>query len=94
MAYDLEGQYRSYAIYDEVKEQEVLTIVRQDRAGREKSSEVISYEADISFTSVLRILHKHNLSSVKPTRKPGLSEEAKAARLTFTLKHQRWTLED
>ena len=79
---------------NEVKEQEVLAIVRQDRAGREKSSEVIGYEADISSTSVLRILHKHNLSSVKPTRKPGLSEEAKAARLTFALEHQRWTLED
>ena len=79
---------------DEQKEEELLAIVRQDRAGREKSSEVLGFEVDISSSSALRILHKHNLSSVKPTRKPGLNEDQKAARLQFALDHKDWTLED
>ena len=48
-------------------EQKVLSSVKADRAGREKSSEVLAYEAGISQSSALRILHKYNLSSVKPT---------------------------
>ena len=72
----------------------MLVIVRKDHAGREKSSEVLGFETNISSTSVLRILHKHNLSNVKPTRKPGLNEAQKAARLRFTLDHRHWKLED
>ena len=79
---------------DEAKEQEVLAIVRKDRAGREKSSEVIAFEAHISSSSVLRVLKKHNLSSVKPTRKPGLNQAQRAARLKFALDHEAWELED
>ena len=75
-------------------EQALLDSVRADRAGREKSSEVLAYERDISYSSALRILHKHGLSNVKPTRKPGLNSQQRAARLAFCLEHQHWTLED
>jgi Transposase len=75
-------------------EQQLLDTVRADRAGREKSSEVLAYESGISCASALRILHKHGLSSVKPTRKPGLSLQQRAARLQFCLQHAHWTLED
>lgn len=54
-------------------EQAPLESVRADRSGREKSSEVLAYERGISYASALRILHKHGLSNVKPTRKPGLN---------------------
>jgi len=75
-------------------EQRLLDSNSADRSGREKSSEVLAYECGISRSSALRILHKHNLSSVKPTRKPGLNLHQRAARLAFCLAHQYWTLED
>lgn len=75
-------------------EERLLQIVRADRAGREKSSEVLAYECGISCASALRILHKHGLTTVKPTRKPGLNPAQRAARLAFCLTHKDWTLED
>jgi transposase len=75
-------------------EQRLLNSVRADRAGREKSSEVLAYECGISYSSAVRILHKHGLNSVKPTRKPGLNPIQRKARLEFCLQHQHWTLED
>src|SRR5262249_9659042 len=75
-------------------ENQILQSVRQDRAGREKSSEVLAYEADISSTSALRILRKNGLSNVKPTRKPGLTAAQRASRLQWALAHRDWTLED
>ena len=74
-------------------ENSLLANVRGSRSGREKSSEVLAYEADISASSALRILRKHNLHSVKPTSKCGLTAAMRAARLEFCLAHQDWTLE-
>jgi transposase len=48
-------------------------MVRVNRAGREKSSEVLAYELGISYSSVLRMLHKEGMTNVKPTTKPGLT---------------------
>jgi transposase len=62
-------------------EHAVLESVRANRAGREKSSEVLAYEQGISASSVLRLLYKHGLSNVKPTRKPGLNAQQRQARL-------------
>ena len=75
-------------------EDAVLANVRADKAGREKSSEVLTYKAGISLSSALRILKKHGLRAVKLTRKPGLTKIQKAARLQFCLNHVTWTLED
>lgn len=75
-------------------EEKVLASVRKDSAGREKSSEVLGYEAGWSSATVLRILKKHGLKNVKPTRKPGLSREQQLKRLAFALEHKDWTLED
>jgi transposase len=78
----------------EATEQAVISSVTKDRNGREKSSEILAFEAGISHSSVLRILHKHGLVIAKPSWKPGLTEAAKAKRLRFCLDHQYWTLED
>lgn len=78
------------------KEQEdkVLSIVRSDRSGREKSTEVLAYETGMSKSSALRILHKYGLKCVKPTTQPGLTPQMKQARYEWALAHQHWTLED
>jgi transcriptional regulator of met regulon len=72
----------------------LLENVKADRVGREKSNEVLAYDYEISCSTALRILKKYGLSNVKPTRKPGLNAIQKAARLTFCLEHQEWSLED
>jgi len=56
-------------------------MVRVNRAGREKSSEVLAYELDISYSSVLRMLHKGGMTNVKPTTKPGLTVAMRTIRL-------------
>lgn len=75
-------------------EKHLISLVVADRAGREKSSDVLAYESGISSSSALRILHRNRLNSVKPTRKPGLNQQQRKARLEFCLAHQDWTLED
>jgi Transposase/DDE superfamily endonuclease len=75
-------------------EDRIVENVCKDRAGREKSAEYLAYESGISCTAALRILHKYQLSNVKPTRKPGLNAQQRARRLKFALEHQNWSLED
>jgi transposase len=75
-------------------EQAIIETVTKDRAGREKSSEYLAYEAGISQSSTLRILKRSGLSKTKPTWKPGLTDAAKKRRLQFCLDHADWTLED
>lgn len=74
-------------------EQSLIESVTKDRAGREKSAEYLAYEAGISHSSALRILKKNNLSAVKPSWKPGLTDIMKARRLQFCLEHADWPLE-
>jgi hypothetical protein len=74
-------------------EESLLANVRGSRSGREKSSEVLAYEAGISPSSALRILRKYNFCNVKPISKCGLTSAMRAARLEFCLAHQDWTLE-
>jgi hypothetical protein len=71
-----------------------LANVRADRNGREKSTEYLAYECGISRRSVLRVLKAAGMNYVKPTKKPGLTDEMKAARLKFCRDHADWTLED
>lgn len=77
----------------------VISKVRQDRYGREKTAadiagELSSEGIDISSTTVLRILKKAGFRKTKPTRKPGLTKKMKQDRLQWCLEHQHWTLED
>jgi transposase len=55
------------------QEDALLSAVRINRAGKEKSSEVLAYKQGISYSSALRILHKNGLNNMKPTTKPGLT---------------------
>lgn len=44
--------------------------------------------------SAWRILKKYGFNKTKPTRKPGLTDEMKAARLHFCKLYEHWTLAD
>jgi transposase len=48
----------------------------------------------ISARTVHRILRRKGYKPLKYTRKPGLTDAAKAVRLKWCLEHQDWTLED
>ena len=75
-------------------EESIISSVKKDHIGREKSSEFLAFESNISSHSVLKILKKHGFHSVKPTKKPGLTNEIRKRRLDFCLAHKDWTLED
>lgn len=75
-------------------EQRLIASVTADRAGREKSSEVLAYEQLISVSSAQRILRNHGYTNVKPTLKPGLSKQQRAVRLKWCQAHKDWTLKD
>jgi transposase len=66
-------------------EEALLASVRDNRSGREKSSEVLAFEQGISYRSALRILHKYGLRSVKSTTKPGLTAAMKKSSLRVVL---------
>ena len=79
--------------------QKTLENVRTDRYGREKTcadlaGQLSNIGIQISATSIWRILRKAGMHKTKPTRKPGLTNEMKLARLRWCLDHQGWTLED
>jgi len=79
----------------EENKQEIIVKVRRDRYGREKNcTEIASEMSNISGITVWRILRAAGFKKTKPTRKPGLTEEMKKARLDFALRHEHWTLED
>jgi len=61
--------------------------VTTDRYGREKSAEVIAAEVGLSPQTVRNILKKAGYKKTKPTRKPGLTQAMKDARLAFCLAH-------
>ena len=56
-------------------EQSIISSIKKDHVGHEKSSEFLAFESNISATSVKSVLAKHNFHSVKPTKKPGLTDE-------------------
>jgi hypothetical protein len=70
------------------REKALLASVRNNRSGREKLSEVLAHEQGISYSSALRILHKHGLNNVKPTTKPGLTPAMRKARHERCLAHE------
>jgi transposase len=76
------------------KENAIIQSITKDRNGREKSLEILAYEAGISHSSVLRILKRNGFIVAKPSWKPRLTEAAKAKQLKFCLDHQHWTLDD
>jgi len=75
-------------------EEALLAAVRNDRSSREKSSEVLAYEQNISQSSALRILKSNGLNNVKPITKPGLTKAIQKIRFEWALAYQHWTLED
>ncbi|KAI1507950.1 Core histone H2A/H2B/H3/H4 [Pyrenophora tritici-repentis] len=83
---------------EEVKEQ-MFQQVRRDRYGREKSCADLAgglslQGVEISASTVWRVLRAAGYRNTKPTRKPGLTQEMRSARLKWALEHKDWTLED
>jgi hypothetical protein len=76
------------------KEEALLAAIRSDRSDREKSSEVLAYEQNISQSAALRILKSNELTNVKPIIKPDLTAAMRKIRFKWALAHQHWTLED
>ena len=74
-------------------EKEIIAAVRKNRKGREKTSQELGWQFDLSDRSIVHTLHKHNIHSCKPSYKPGLTENMKAASLKFALEHQHKRLE-
>jgi hypothetical protein len=68
--------------------------VRLDRYAREKTSTEFGFERNVSASTIQRIFKRNNIHKVKPTRKQGLTNTMKAARLAFCLKYKDWVLED
>jgi transposase len=67
----------------------VISKVRQDRFGREKSCAQIAGEVGgVSSTTVWRILRAAGFRKTKPIRKPGLIEDMMKKRLKFARNHE------
>lgn len=60
-------------VISEDQKEALLSMIRVNRVGREKSSEVLAYELGFSYNSILRILHREGMTNVKSTTKPGLT---------------------
>lgn len=75
--------------------EDVLSKVRRDRFAREKTcAQIASDVGGVSYITVWRILRAYRYRKAKPTRKPGLTDEMKRARLRLALDHKDWTIED
>jgi len=74
---------------------EILSKVRSNRHGREKTCAHIANEiGGVSAMTVWRILHNAGMKKTKPTRKPGLTEFMRKERLAWCIQHKDWTLDD
>jgi hypothetical protein len=71
----------------------IIEIISKDRAGKEKSAEILGYELRVSRQSICRIMRAAGYK-VKYTTKSGLNVKMKEKRLAFCRKYQHWTLED
>lgn len=80
----------------EQHKEEVFETVCRNRYGREQTCQQISESLDnkVSASTVWRVLKAARFSKTKPTRKPGLTDAMKKARLEFCLRYQHWSLED
>jgi transposase len=87
-----DGRPRKQEQYKE----EILEQVCKNRYGREQTCKQISDSLGgrISAITIWRVLKAAKFSKTKPTRKPGLTDTMKKARLEFCLRHQHWDLED
>jgi transposase len=77
----------------------IAKLVSLDAYAREKSCEDIAEElldvgVKLSPMSVWRMLRQARFKKVKPTKKAGLSEKMRQARLAFARKYENWTIED
>lgn len=74
-------------ILDEETEQAMLGYVETDRAGREINTYALGNAFGVSKDTAWRTLRRYDYRKRKPTWKPGLTEEMRAARLQFALDH-------
>jgi transposase len=80
----------------------VISKVRRDRFGREKSCTDLAGEPstpshsgiNVSATTICRILKAARFNKTKPTRKLRLTKKMKAERLAWCRQFEHWTLTD
>ena len=58
-------------------EEAILTDVRKDRNGREKSSAMLAFDHELSSSTILKVLKKNGFRACKSTKKPGLTSMMK-----------------
>ena len=81
-------------------EEMVIRTISKNSTTRELSTQKIAdtlsplVRGGISSRTVHRILRRRPYKPSKPTRKPGLTNENKLARLKWCLDYKDWTLED
>jgi transposase len=81
-------------VISENQKKVLFSMIRVNRANKEKSNEFLAYELGINYNSVLRMLHKEGIINVKPIIKPGLTVVMRMIRLKWALAHQYWSLKD
>ena len=78
---------RPKEIFKEVEEG-LIGLVIIDRVGREKLSEVLTYESRINTSPALKILKKRGIKCIKLTIKPRLLKVQRQAQFEFYLRHK------
>lgn len=81
-------------ITPEIKAVIVKAIDDGDRNQRAKPAALLGYENNMSGCTMLRIWKRNTFKPCKTTKKSGLTEEMKKARLIFCRMYEHWTIED
>jgi transposase len=81
-------------VITEEKRNQLVEEVRKNRDNREKSTAELGWLIGVSARSAHRILRQADMKKLKPSWKPGLTQEMREARLQFALRHKDWKLED
>jgi transposase len=79
--YVQDSQHSGRPKIGESKKEAILETIQKDRSGREKSCEMLAFDVFISPVSAWRIIQQNGFASVKPTTKPGFTDEIKKIRL-------------
>ena len=75
-------------------EEDIIRSITNNRYGREKTLRQLAREFNLSREVIRKILRKRGYKKTKPTRKPGLTQAMREARLHFAKRYEHWTIED
>ena len=75
-------------------ERQIVKAITKTKTSRSLTGLEIGLQVGLSERTIHRVLKRLGYRKVKPTVKPGLTEEMRKARLKFAIEHKDWTLED